>query len=161
VVRVSGKGSGRVCIAGIGCLRPGHPGRFVWRTIAHRGRKGERSSFTEADYAAPLEQVHRRLRAPIVLAWGNLNTHVGAAMRTLIAARAWLTVVRLPGYAADFDPSEGAWSHVERGIANTAVHGVDHLADIVKHRLRACQQQPDLIAGFLAQTGMTLLPEPP
>jgi putative transposase len=161
VVRVSGKGSGRVSIAGIVCLKPGHRGKFAWRTIAHRGRKGERSSFTEADYAALLDQLHQRLRTPIVLVWDNLNTHVSAAMRTLIAARAWLTVVRLPAYAPDLNPTEGAWSHVKRGIANIAVRGVDDLATVVKQRLRAVQRQPDLIAGFLAQTGMTLLPEPP
>jgi hypothetical protein len=50
---------------------------------------------------------------------------------------------------------------MKRGITNTAVHGVDHLARLVKQRLRACQQQSDLIAGFLAQTGMTLDPERP
>ncbi|MEJ3746902.1 hypothetical protein WEI85_26900 [Actinomycetes bacterium KLBMP 9797] len=44
------------------------------------------------------------------------------------------------------------------GIANIAVHGVDHLADPVKQRLRACQQQTNLIAGFLARTGMTIEP---
>jgi hypothetical protein len=44
---------------------------------------------------------------------------------------------------------------------NIAVHGVDHLAHIVKQRLRACQQQGDLIAGFLAHAGMTLEPELP
>ncbi|MEO3927697.1 hypothetical protein ABGB07_28080 [Micromonosporaceae bacterium B7E4] len=46
-------------------------------------------------------------------------------------------------------------------MANRAVRGVDHLAEAVKHRLRAIQRRPDLIAGFLAQTGRTLDPEPP
>lgn len=77
-------------------------------------------------------------------------------MRTLIAARDWLTVVRLPAYAPDLNPAEGIWSWT-----NIVVHGVDHLADNVRQRLQACQQQTDLIAGFLAQTGMTLEPEPP
>ncbi|RGC66592.1 hypothetical protein C5N14_22805 [Micromonospora sp. MW-13] len=50
---------------------------------------------------------------------------------------------------------------MKRGITNIVVHGVDGLAAIVKQRLRACQQQTDLIAGFLAQTGVTVDPEPP
>jgi putative transposase len=161
VIRVSGKGSGRVSIAGIVCLKPGRRGRFLWRTIIHRGRPGERSSFSEDDYIALLDQVHQRLGAPIVLVWDNLNVHVSARMRRLIAGRDWLTVVRLPAYAPDLNPTEGAWSHVKRGLANIAVHGVDQLAAVVKQRLRAVQRQPDLIAGFLAQTGMTILPEPP
>jgi putative transposase len=36
---------------------------------------------------------------PIVLVWDNLPTHVGRAMRQLIAARSWLTVYQLPAYA--------------------------------------------------------------
>ena len=41
VVAVSGKGSGRVSIAGLLCLKPGHRGRLMWRTRLHRGRTGE------------------------------------------------------------------------------------------------------------------------
>ncbi|WP_426513434.1 hypothetical protein ACPPVO_24190 [Dactylosporangium sp. McL0621] len=80
-------------------------------------------------------------------------------MRTLTAARHWLTVIRLPALRPDLNPTEDVWSWTKRGITNIVVHGVDHLADVVKQRLRACQQQTDLIAGFLAQTGMTLEPE--
>src|SRR3954470_19226486 len=83
----------------------------------------------------------------------TLTTHVSVRMRTLIAARSWLTVIRLPAYAPDLNPTEGVWAWMKRGITNTAIHGVDHLAQLVKQRLRACQQQTDLIAGFLAQTG--------
>jgi transposase len=161
VVAVSGKGSGRVSIAGLVCLKPGHRGRLMWRTRLHRGRAGERGSFSEDDYIAFLDQARRRLAAPIVLVWDNLNTHVSVRMRTLIAARSWLTVVRLPAYAPDLNPAEGVWAWMKRGITNIAVHGVDRLAALVKQRLRACQQQTDLLAGFLAHTGMTLEPEPP
>jgi hypothetical protein len=161
VVAVSGKGCGRVSIAGLVCVKPGRRSRLIYRAIVHRGRKGERASFSEADYIALLDAAHQQPGGPIVLVWDNLNTHVGAAMRTLIASRTWLSVVRLPAYAPDLDPTEGAGSHVKRGIANIAVRGVDDLTTVVEQRLRAVQRQPDLIAGFLAQTGMTLLPEPP
>jgi putative transposase len=161
VVAVSGKGSGRVSIAGLVCLKAGRRARLMWRTRLHRGRAGERGSFSEEDYIAFLDQAHQRLQAPIVLIWDNLNTHVSRRMRALIATRAWLTVIRLPAYAPDLNPTEGIWAWMKRGITNIAVHGVDHLAHLVKHRLRACQQQTDLLASFLAQTGMTLDPEPP
>jgi len=82
-------------------------------------------------------------------------------MRELIAARTWLTVIRLPAYAPDLNPAEGVWRWMKRGLTNIAAHGVDHLADLVRTRLRACQQQTDLLAGFFASTGMTLDPEPP
>ena len=160
VVEISGKGSGRVSIAGLVCLRPGQRGRLMWRTRLHRGRKNERGSFSEDDYIALLDQAHQRLQAPIVLVWDNLNTHVSRRMHALIAARSWLTVIRLPAYAPDLNPAEGVWRWMKRGLTNIAARGVDHLADLVRLRLRACQQKTDLLAGFLANTGMTLDPEP-
>ena len=81
VIAVSGKGSGRVSIAGLVCLKPGQRGRLMWRTRLHRGRKGERGSFSEDDYIAFLDQAHQRLQAPIVLIWDNLNTHVSLRMQ--------------------------------------------------------------------------------
>ncbi|MGC4767437.1 hypothetical protein ACLQ25_00420 [Micromonospora sp. DT44] len=38
VVEVSGKGSGRVSIAGLVCLKPGQRGRLMWRIRLHRHR---------------------------------------------------------------------------------------------------------------------------
>lgn len=73
VVTVTGKGSGRISIAGLLCLAPGQQGRLLLRTITHRGRQGERTSFTETDYIALLDTAHRALGAPIVLCWDNLN----------------------------------------------------------------------------------------
>ncbi|GAB3828716.1 transposase [Dactylosporangium cerinum] len=136
VVTVTGKGSGRVSIAGLLCLKQGHRGRLMYRTLTHRGRKGEPSSSTEADYIALLDTAHQRLDAPIVLVWDNLNTHVSKAMRDFIDGRDWLTVIRLPAYAPDLNPTEGVWSNLKRGIANLTAHGVDHLARTVKRRLR-------------------------
>jgi hypothetical protein len=42
-----------------------------------------------------------------------------------------------------------------------AVTNVDHLATIVRNRLKCIQYRPDLLAGFLTQTGLTLELEPP
>lgn len=161
VITVSGKGSGRVSIAGLLCLKPGSRGRLMWRTKVHRGRPGERGSFSEDDYIAFLDHAPQRLHAPIVLVWDNLNTHVSVRMRTLIGARTWLMVIRLPAYAPDLNPTEGVWAWMKHDLTNIAIHGVDHLVHLVRQRLPACQQRTDLIAGFLAQTGMTLDPEPP
>jgi len=49
---VSGKGSGRVSVAGLVCFKPGARGRFFYRLRLHRGRKGERHSMSEDDYAS-------------------------------------------------------------------------------------------------------------
>ena len=86
VVRVSGKGSGRISMAGLLAYRPGHRGHFYYRLVIHRGRKNERRSLSEADYAALLSAAHHQLHAPIILIWDNLNTHVSKRMQKFVAA---------------------------------------------------------------------------
>ena len=81
VVTVSGKGSGRVSVAGLVCLKPGSRGHLFYRVRIHRGRKGERRSMSEADYAGLIAAAHNQLHAPVILIWDNLNTHVSAVMR--------------------------------------------------------------------------------
>jgi putative transposase len=46
-ISVSGKGSGRVSIAGLVCLKSGERSRLIYRILIHRGRKGERRSALE------------------------------------------------------------------------------------------------------------------
>ena len=70
MVRVSGKGSGRVSVAGLVCLKPGARGRLFYRVRIHRGRKGERRSMSEADYAGLITAAHRELKAPVILDLG-------------------------------------------------------------------------------------------
>ena len=94
---MSGKGSGRVSVAGLVCLQPGARGHLFYRVRIHRGRKGERRSMSEADYAGLIAAAHQQLHAPVILIWDNLNTHISAVMRSFIQAHPdWLTEVRLP-----------------------------------------------------------------
>jgi len=89
---VSGKGSGRVSVAGLACYRHGARSRLFYRVRTHRGRKGERRSMSEADYASLVTAAHQHLSAPLILIGDNLNTHVSAAMRRFIEAHPdWLT----------------------------------------------------------------------
>ena len=162
VVRVSGKGSGRVSVAVLVCLRTGARGRLFYRVRVHRGRKGERRSMSEADYAGLIAAAHSQLHAPVILIWDNLNTHISAVMRTFIRAHPdWLTEIRLPGYAPDLNPVEGAWANMKNGLGNLMARDVDQLAAIIKNRLKRIQYRPELIGGFLAQTGLTPEPGPP
>ena len=75
--------------------------------------------------------------------------------------RDWLTVVQLPAYAPDLNPAEGAWANMKNGLGNLAASSVDQLAAIVRNRLKCIQYRPQLMDGFLAQTGLTLEPRPP
>jgi putative transposase len=162
VVTVSGKGSGRVSVAGLVCLKPGARGHLFYRVRIHRGRKGERRSMSEADYAGLITAAHQQLHAPVILIWDNLSTHISAVMRTFTGAHPdWLTVTQLPSYAPDLNPAEGAWANMKNGLGNLTARDVDQLAAIIRNRLKRIQYRPALISGFLAQTGLTLDPQPP
>ena len=162
VVTVCGKGSGRVSVAGLVCLKPGARGHLFYRVRVHRGRKGERRSMSEADYAGLIAAAHKELHAPVILIWDNLNTHISAAMGRFVSSHPdWLTEVRLPAYAPELNPAEGAWAAMKNGLGNLAARDVDQLAAIIKNRLKRIQYRPALIDGFLAQTGLTLEPQPP
>jgi hypothetical protein len=159
---VSGKGSGRVSVAGLVCLKPGARGHLFYRMRVHRGRKGERRSMSEADYASLIAAAHHQVQAPLIVIWDNLNTHVSAVMREFTGAHPdWLTVIQLPAYAPDLNPCEGVWASLKNGLGNLAACTIDQLAATVRNRLKRIQYQPALINGFLAQTGLTLEPRPP
>jgi putative transposase len=162
VVRVSGKGSGKVSVAGLACYKLGARARLFYRARTHYGRKGERRSMSEADYAHLVTAAHNQLQAPVILIWDNLNTHISAAMRAFIQAHPdWLTEARLPAYAPDLNAVEGAWANMKNGLGNLAAADVDQLTAIIKNRLKSIQYRPALIDGFLAQTGPMLQPQPP
>ena len=151
--------SPRLSLAALLATKPGHRPRLIYRT--HRGRRrgiGRRKGLTEADYARLLDAAHRQLGGPIVLVWDNLNTHVGAAMAELVAARPWLTVYRLPPYAHELNPVEPVWAHLKRSLANLTKHNLAELTALVKTRLKRMQYRPGLLVGFLASTSLDLGP---
>ncbi len=82
MIPVSGKGSGRISVAGLVCLKPGQRPRLLYRIKVHHRRKGERASFAETDYIALLDAAHQYLKASIVVVWDNLNTFSPRSMTT-------------------------------------------------------------------------------
>ena len=115
-----------------------------------------------AHYACLIAAAHTQLHAPVILIWDNLNTHISAAMGRFVSSNeGWLTEVRLPACAPDLNPAEGAWANMKNGLGNLAVRDVDQLAAVIKNRLKRIQYRPQLIDGFLAQTGLSLEPQPP
>ena len=82
-------------------------------------------------------------------------------MQKFVAHADWLTVVRLPAYAPELNATEGVWSHLKRSLGNCAATGIDQLVILVKTRLKRLQYRPELLKGFLCQTGLVLQPVPP
>ena len=155
IVKVTAKGSGRISLAGLTCYRSGQRSRLIFRTMVHKGRKGEKKGFREADFAALVDAAHQQLAGPIVLVWDNLQGHVSAKMKALIAARPWLRVYTLPAYAPELNPVEKVWSHLKRSLANLAAGTATNLARLAKTRLKRMQYADGLIDGFFKGTGLS------
>ncbi|MFE2409967.1 transposase [Kitasatospora sp. NPDC059408] len=93
VVRVRGRGAGRVSMAGLSCYKPGQRSRMLYSFHVYRGRKGEKKGLTWQDYRDLLIRAHIQLGGPIVLVWDNLRAHLMPPMREFIeASKDWLTV---------------------------------------------------------------------
>jgi putative transposase len=158
VVRVTGAGSKRVSLAALIAVRPGQRPRLLYRVHTRGRRRDPRKGFTETDYARFLDAAHQQLGGPLVVVWDGLNTHVSAAMADLIAARDWLTVVRLPPWAHELNPVERVWAVLKRSLANLVKRDLGQLTALAKTRLRRMQYRPGLLEGFLAGTGLDLTP---
>ncbi|WP_282704302.1 transposase [Streptomyces sp. CC219B] len=161
LVNVVGKGSGRVLMAGMICVRPGHETRLIYRTQTYRGRTGEKKGFRAREFADLLTSARRQLGdVPLIVVWDNASTHHAKPLREFCERNSdWLTIAKLPPYTPDLNPVEGVWAHVKKSLANLAPRTIEDLTPLVKNRLRAIQRRPGLLDGFITGTGLAL--EPP
>jgi hypothetical protein len=155
VVRVRGRGSGRVSMAGMTCYKPGERSRLIYTIREYRGRKGEPKGFGWRDFRDLIVRAHIQLGAPIVLVWDNVRLHLTAGMKDFIAANFdWLIVFQLPTYAPDLNPTEGIWSLVKRDLGNLAAADLGQITRTVKRKLKMLQYRPQVIDGCFAETGL-------
>jgi hypothetical protein len=157
VVRVRGRGRGRVNIAGVVCFRSGHRAHFFYKLHVYHGRKGEPKSFSWQEYRDLIVVTHLQLHAPVVWCWDNLNVYLVQELADFAEEnKEWLRVFQMPSYAPELNPQEGVWSLLKRSIANFVAADLTGLTRIVKRKLKKLQYRPQLIDGCLAGTGLTM-----
>lgn len=157
VVRVRGRGSGRVSIAGMTCYKLGERSRLFYSVREYTGRKDQPKGFGWRDFRDLLIRARTQLGGPIVLVWDNVRLHLTKPLREFIEANAdWLTVFQLPTYAPDLNPQEGIWSLVKRDIGNLAAADLGQITRAVKRKLKMLQYRPEVIDGCLAGTDLAL-----
>ncbi|MER5409027.1 transposase [Streptomyces sp. NPDC002769] len=157
VVRVRGRGPGRVSMVGMTCYKPGERSRLFYAVREYTGRKDQPKGFGCRDFRDLIVRARIQLGGPIVLVWDNVRMHLTKPLREFIDANAeWLTVAQLPTYAPDLNPTEGVRSLVKRDIGNLAAANLGEVTRAVKHRLKGLQYRPDVIDGCLAGTSLTL-----
>lgn len=148
-MRVRGRGSGRVSMAGMACYKPGQRSRLICAILEYRGRKDEPKGFGWRGFRDLIVRARIQLGGPIVLVWDNVRLHLTASIREFIDANAeWLTVFQLPTHAPGLNPTEGVWSLVKRDIGNLAAAELGQITRAVKRRLKKLQYRPKVIDGL-------------
>ncbi|MER5537683.1 transposase [Streptomyces mirabilis] len=157
VVRVRGRNSGRVSMAGMICYKAGERSRLIYSIREYNGRKDQPRGLGWRDFRDLLVRARIQLGGPIVLSWDNVRIHLTAPLREFIAANAdWLAVFQLPTHAPDLNPQEGVWSLVKRDIGNLAAADLGQITRAVKRKLKMLQYRTHVIDGRLTGTDLLL-----
>ncbi len=102
--------------------------------------------------------LHQHHRGPLIVIWDGVNPHRSLVTLEFAERQAsWLTLVRLPAYAPELNPVEGAWSWFKRVVAgNFCPEGLGPLHRALRlARRRLTRQRPRLL-GFLHKSGLAL-----
>jgi transposase len=102
-----------------------------------------------------LAELHRRL-GPVTVVWDRNQIHSKSkAVRAWLARHPDVVVEDFPGYVPDLNPDEGVWAWAKYGrLANLAANDTDDLWDRVVDELVEVKLRPDLLRGFVRQTGL-------
>ena len=107
------------------------------------------------DVVAFLADLHRRL-GPLTVVWDRGPIHDKAAVvRAWLAKHPGVVTEKFPGYVPDLNPDEGVWGWTKYGrLANLAAEDADELWGRVVDELFTVKYRPDLLNGFIQQTGL-------
>jgi transposase len=107
------------------------------------------------DVAAFLADLRRRL-GRLTVVWDRNQIHSKSkVVRAWLAEHPDVVAEDFPGYVPDLNPDEGVWGWVKYGrLANLAAEDADELWGWVMDELVTAKHQPDLLRGFIRQTGL-------
>ena len=107
------------------------------------------------DVIAFLAELHRRW-GPLTVIWDRNPIHSKArVVKAWLAEHPGVVAEDFPGYVPDLNPDEGVWGWTKYGrLANLAADDKDELSDHVVDELITLKYRPDLLRGFIRQTGL-------
>jgi len=107
------------------------------------------------DVVGFLAELHRRV-GPVTVVWDRNNIHSKSkAVKAWLAKHPEVVAEDFPGYVPDLNPDEGVWGWTKYGrLANLAADNADQLWDHVVDELVEVKFRPDLLRGFIRQTGL-------
>jgi transposase len=107
------------------------------------------------DVVAFLKDLHRRL-GPLTVVWDRNQIHGRSkVVKRWLAGHPGVVAEDFPGYVPDLNPDEGVWGWAKYGrLANLAATDKYELWDRVVDELVEAKFRPDLLRGFIRQTGL-------
>jgi transposase len=107
------------------------------------------------DVVGFLAELHRRL-GPLTVVWDRNQIHgKSKAVKAWLANHPGVAAEDFPGYVPDLNPDEGVWGWAKYGrLANLAADDMDQLWGHVVDELITAKHSPDLLRGFIRQTGL-------
>lgn len=104
-----------------------------------------------------LRRLHRHHRGSLVVLWDGVNPHRSRETLAFADEQPWLTLIRLPAYAPELNPVEGAWSWFKRTVAgNFCPDGHGPLQRGLRRARRRLARRRPLLLGFLHKSGLSL-----
>jgi putative transposase len=105
-----------------------------------------------------LRLLRRHLPGPVIVIWDGVNPHRSVATRRFVAQQAsWLTLVRLPAYAPELNPTEGSWSWFKRTVVgNFCPNSHGPLRYVLRTARRRLTRKRPLLLSFLHKSGLSL-----
>ena len=105
-----------------------------------------------------LQRLHQHHPGPLIVIWDGVNPHRSRTPRAFLEReQSWLTLVRLPAYAPELNPVEGAWSWFKRTVVgNFCPEGHGPLHRVLRLARRRLTRQRPLLLGFLRKSGLSL-----
>jgi transposase len=102
-----------------------------------------------------LSELHRRL-GRLTVVWDRNQIHSRSrVVRAWLAGHPDVVAEDFPGYVPDLNPDEGVWGWTKYGrLANLAANDKDELWGRVVDELVEVKFRPDLLRGFVRQTGL-------
>jgi transposase len=116
----------------------------------------QEAAYCGRDIVAFLGQVQRQIAGKLLVLWDGASIHHGQAVKDYLAAgaAARLQLERLPGYAPELNPDEGAWNQLKRvELKNLCCPSVSALGHELRLAIRRVQRRPHVIRACFRECG--------
>ncbi len=116
-----------------------------------------RTSVSSETVISALRHFRRKVGAPLLVVWDQLNAHRSRATRDCISAHAQdYAVAYLPAYAPELNPEEQCNAIVKGAMANALPDSVDELHRLARREFGRLKRHPEMIVRFFRHAGLSV-----